>query len=303
MGYRKREYLSISTLLSFARCPRRYFYQKNGLGPIDESPALSYGTAMHKAVPPASVGDFDGAWDAFSSVWDDANANDTRNNDRAYKSLKHYCHTHTSGRSLFKFIPPPAGNIEVSEEVHEYEVPFAIDIGLPIPLVGRIDGLVEHRDTGRPWGYEFKTAGRMNVNFFDSFEMNIQILTYALVLRTLTGDAIQGVMVEGMLCDGRKVENMVHPVYVQDHHIEDIVIWLKNQGQFLLAMEAQYLSDGVDFPKDFTGCSAYTNFWIPSRRCEFSDLCRVPEWQMAKSLYAERPEHRFFTALTTGETK
>ncbi len=302
MGYRKRDYLSVSTLLSFARCPRRYFYQKNGLGPIEEFPALSYGSAMHKAIPPASMGDFDAAWDAFSSVWDDTIANDTRNNERAYKSLQHYCHTHTKGRSLFKFIPPPQGNIEVTEEVHEYEVPFAIDIGLPIPLVGRIDGIVEHRDTGRIWGYEFKTAGRMNANFFDSFEMHIQILTYALVLRTLTSEPLQGVMVEGMLCAKNKVENMVHPVYVQDHHIEDIVIWLKYQGEMLLAMEERYLSQGTDFPKDFTGCTAYTNFWIPSYRCEFADMCRVPDWKMAKSLYAERPEHKFFTELTTGET-
>lgn len=303
MSYHKREYLSPSTLTSFSRCPRRYFYQKFGLGPFEESPALSYGTAMHKAIPPASRGDFDEAWKAFDSVWDEALANDTRNVENAHRSLKHYCHEHTGDKSLFNFLPPPKGNIEVVEEVSDSEVPFAIDIGLDIPLVGRIDGLVEHRDTKRPWGYEFKTTGRLGANFFDSFEMNVQVLTYALVLSTLTSEHIEGVMVEAMLCAKNKVENLIHPVYIQDHHIKDIVIWLRHTGEMLLAMEARYLDEGIDFLKDFTGCTAYTNFFIPSWRCEFADLCRVPKWEYAKSMYAERPEHKFFTAITTGETK
>lgn len=298
MAYRKREYLSISTLLSFSRCPRRYFYQKNGLGPIDESPALSYGTAMHKAIPPASMGDFDAAWVAFTSVWDDSLANETRDVAHAHRSLSHYVHTHSGDKSLFHFLPPPAGGIEVAEEVHDYEVPFAIDIGLPIPLVGRIDGLVEHRDTGKPWGYEFKTAGRMNANFFQSFEMHIQCLTMCLVLRTLTSEPVQGILVEGMLCDKTKVGNEVYPVYIQDHHIEDVVIWLKYTGEMLLAAEEKFLQEGVNFIKDFTGCNGYQHFYVPIGRCEFQDMCRVPHWEQAKGLYAERPEHKFFTAIT-----
>jgi len=296
MAYQKREYLSISTLLSFARCPRRYFYQKNGLTSPTPSPALSYGQAMHKAIPAASRGDFPAAWEAFSSVWDDNLANDTRNNDRASRSLKHYCFEHTGDKSLFTFLSPPSGNIEVAEEVHEYEVPFAIDIGLPIPLVGRIDGLVQHRDTKKKWGYEFKTTGSpLTANFFSAFELNVQILSYGLVLHTLTGDHIEGVFVEGMLCSKTKVGNMIHPVYIQDHHLEDILIWLKYHGELLLACEER-----MEFPKDFTGCNAYTNFYVPLGKCEFMNLCRPPKWEQAKSLYLEKPEHRFFTAITTG---
>jgi len=302
MPYHKREYLSPSTLISFARCPRRYFYQKCGLGPFEEAPAPSYGTAMHKAIPPASVGDFDAAWEAFTSVWDENIANETRNLENAHKSLKHYCFEHTGAKSLFNFVTPPAGNIKLAEEVHDYEVPFAIDIGLDIPLAGRIDGLVEHRDTKKLWGYEFKTAGRIPANFFDVFDMNPQILTYALVLRTLTGERIEGVIVEAMLCAKNKVDNFVHPVYVHDHHIEAIVTWLRHTGEMLLAMEERYLEQGIDFLQDFTGCTAYVNFYMPSWRCDFADLCRVPDWKMAKSLYAEKPEHKFFIEMTAGKT-
>jgi len=297
MPYRKREYLSISTLTTFARCPRRYFYSKNGLTPMTQSPALSYGQAMHKAIPAASQGNFDTAWKEFTSVWDDSLANDVRNNDRAHRSLSHYVHEHKDGKSLFTFIPPPSGNIEVSEEVHEYEVPFAIDIGLPIPLVGRLDGLVQHRDTKKKWGYEFKTTSGLTAHFFKAFELNVQILVYGLVLRTL-GEPIEGVMVEGMLCSKTKVANMLSPVYIQDHHLEDILIWLKYYGNLLLACEER-----MEFPKDFTGCNAYTNFYVNLGQCEYMDLCLPPKWEQTRGMYLERPEHRFFTSLTTGASE
>ncbi len=295
--YQKREYLSISTLLSFSRCPRRYFYQKNGLQTHEESPALSYGTAMHLAIPHAAAGDFDAAWDAFCSVWDEIKAKNTRNLDRARRSLTHYVHTHQGEKSIFRFQPPPSGNIEVDKTTNDYEVPFAIDVGLPIPLVGRLDGLVKHRDTGEDWGYEFKTTSRLTASFFDQFEMNVQVLTYGLVLRTL-GKPTKGVMVEGMLTSASKVDNMIHLVPIQDHHLDDIVTWIQLKGKMLLACE-----EAGEFPKDFAGCTAYSHHYIPTYRCEYSDLCRMPNWEDGTSMFAQKPEHKFFVALTTKGNK
>ena len=257
---------------------------------------------MHLAIPHASFGDYDAAWTAFDSVWEEEKANNIKCADRASRSLRHFCHTHSGEKSIYEFQPPPSGNIQVDDSTNDWEVPFAIDIGLPIPLVGRIDGLVKHRDTKDDWGYEFKTTARLTASFFEQCELNVQILTYGLVLQTL-GTPIRGVMVEGMLTSATKVDNMIHLIPIQDHHLEDILLWLKYQGEMLLALEQRYLEDETNFPKNFSGCSAYHQFYIPTRLCEYADLCRMPDWRDGVELYAHRPEHKFFTAITTGASE
>jgi len=183
LEYKERTYLSVSTLLDFKRCPRRFFYRKLGLTSRVEPTALIYGSAMHKAVPIAVTEGIKPAIAAFLSVWGKTVAKDTMNVERAIASLSHFIHTHEGRKSIYKFLPPPSGALEVEDLVSDYEVPWILDIELDIPLVGRIDALVEHRDTGELWGWEFKTVGRsVGSYFFESFEMNIQILTYALAL-------------------------------------------------------------------------------------------------------------------------
>lgn len=289
--YQKRKYLSVSTLCAFNRCPRRMFYQKSGLRTHEESPNPLFGSAMHKAVPELlRTEDVGKAMQAFLSVWDSKLNTDLHNPDTAYRALNHYLFTHAGGNSIFTLQPPPEGAMKVDDKTSDWEIPFAIDIGLPIPLYGRIDGLARHRDTGEFWGWEFKTTSKnLTSNFLSSFEFNIQVLTYALALKTLTDKSLSGVLVEAMLVHKTKVDNMVHPIVIQDHHLEDALAWLRYNGAQLLACEEK-----GEWPKDPTGCTAYTHFYIPSWRCEFTHLCEAPDWRDMEQFYQVTIEQEQF---------
>lgn len=251
---------------------------------------------MHKAVATALITeDVDVAFTDFLSVWDEEQADEKNNSQRAYHSLNHYIHTHKGNKSLFKLLPPPPSNVKTDEKTSDYEITFGIDVGLPIPIAGRIDGHCLHRDSKELWGYEFKTTSRLTPYFFDAFELHPQLLTYALVLETMTGDTYKGIMVEGMLKHKDKVDNQVRPIFIQKHHLVAIRDWLRWNGEILLACEEK-----EQFPQNFAGCSAYPHYAIPSWRCEFSDLCRIPNWEDGTAMYDERPDHKF-VELTTSE--
>jgi len=255
---------------------------------------------MHKAVPVALQNfDLNESMSAFDSVWDEALADKKRSRRRAEANLGNFIHTHKDGRSLYKLLPPPASAIVTDSSVSDFEVAFAIDVGLPVPIAGRIDGLCQHRDSGKQMGWEFKTASRLTSSFFDCFEYNVQVLSYALALNTMT--QIDGFIVEGMLVDPKKVDCLAHPVYIQEHQLKAIHTWLNYYGSLLLACEAKFLSQGVEFPQDFTGCSAYTHYYMPMAQCEFNDLCRVEDWRSLASIFNIKPEHNFMD-LSVKET-
>ncbi len=292
--YKKREYLSYSTLLSFARCPRKYFYTKCGIYPAEESNALAYGTAMHKAVDEGIRNGLDAAMAAFESMWDDSHADPKRSLDRARAQISHYLFNFQKGRSLYVPLDPPEGAIKVDDQTSPYEIPFVIDIGLPIPLTGRLDGWCMHRDTGEYWGREFKTTSVLSTAMFDSLDMNPQLLTYALILRTLTSKSIRGIMFDAMLIDKSKVDCITHPVLIQDHHVDDILLWLRYHGELLLACEER-----GEFPKNFAGCNSYPFFYKPGSLCEYSNLCRVPDWRNMLPYYTIKEDHKLVDLTTS----
>ena len=317
-AYVSRVYLSYSTLLTFIRCPRKYFYQKSGIYPREESNALLYGTAMHKAVALASEGNFAAALAAFNSVWteevDATQSDPKRSRARAHQQLSHFCHTHRDGRSIYRMQPPPATSLLRTSDRSPYEIEFVIDVGLPVPIYGFLDGWCQHRDTGEYYAYEFKSSSRLNASLFDGLDFNPQILTYALVCRTMVEQPIKGVMFEAMLIDAKKVDNMAHPVPVQNFQVDAIHLWLRYWGELLLACEAEYaelltvygieevraqmrkesfvpsLDPSQAFPKNFAGCTAYPLFYQSGSACEYMNLCRVAEWRNMLPFYEVHPE-------------
>lgn len=308
LTYYPREYLSISTLLDFVRCPRRYFYSKCGLVEAGEEPnAPLYGQAMHKAVPVVLTQGLPPAIEAFKSVWRDELSDDKRSLSRAISQLGHFNMTHASNRSLYIFQPPPSGSIKLDEATSDYEVPFVLEIGLPVPLTGRIDALVKHRDTGEYWGWELKTvSGWQWSRIFEGLELHPQVLTYTLALQTLTGLNVRGILAEAMLIDKSKVDNQLQPILVQDHLLEDIHKWLRYYGELLLASEQAALelrSKGASalemsrvFVKNFAGCTPYPLFYMTaSWGCDYRNLCRHKEPENMLSMYSIKPDHKFVT--------
>lgn len=309
--YQRRKYLSVSTLIQFARCPRRYFYQKCGVRSPGISIAPEYGTAMHKAIPVALVtGDLDAAMDAFRSVWNPIQAklmekalqeaDDTkdlfdpkRNIERARASIAHFIETHFHGRSIYQLVPPPEGGIPTDDKTSDYELNWAIDIGLDVPLVGRIDFPCVHRDSSDLYVGELKTASRLNQQLFEVHAMYPQTLTYTMVAR-IYGIDVKGVMLEVMLVDKKKTENLTQPITVPDHLLEDNLQWLRRTGAMLLEMEDDYLN-GIDlFPKDMTGCSPYVHYYMAFYPCEYMSLCETHDWIDNLDLFdIETEEHDF----------
>lgn len=301
--YIPRKYLSYSTLLTFVRCPRKYFYSKSGIFPQQEATALQYGIAMHAATDEGVINGIEAGYAKFASIWDDGLADDKRNLIRARAQLGHYVHTHTGGRSIYNLLPPPEGTVQVDRDTSPNEIPFVIDVGLPVPIMGRLDGWCQHRDTGEYWGREFKTTSRISAAMFDSLELNPQLLIYALVLKTLAKKSIKGIMFEAMLIDKSKVDNMTQPVTIAPHQITEIAIWLKYWGSLLLACEAlaaQNDSEGLErifkqshaFPKNFAGCNAYSMFYMPGSACEYQNLCRIEDWRHMLAFYDVRKDAR-----------
>jgi len=65
--------------------------------------------------------------------------------------------------------------LKIEDSVSDMEVPFALDIGLAVPLVGRVDCLGLHRDTREPWGIEWKTTSELSTRFLEGFTFNPQV--------------------------------------------------------------------------------------------------------------------------------
>lgn len=310
--YSPRDYLSVTTLMSFVRCPRLYFYHKSGLVPKDQGNALQYGTAMHKAIPVVMTQGMDAGFKAFLSEWDDERdgADIKRSVQRAFSQLSHFHHTHKDGKGIYTFEQPPANpGIELDDSTSPFEVPGVIDVGLEVPIVVRIDGLVKHRDTGELWGFEFKTASKL-YGLFESLEKHPQVLVYSAVLKTLTGQNIRGMMCEGMLIDAKKVDNMSHPIPVHEHHLEAGLNWLRYYGGLLLDAEKKYAefeqanpgSGAKAFIQNWCGCTPYPNFYMTSSfPCDYHHLCEAKQWQDQASLYDVKPDHKFIKLTKEGE--
>ena len=324
--YADRTYLSVSTLVNFARCPRRYFFDKCGLRGEGLMLAPRYGSAMHIAVPIAlgniqlessetlklAMAGFLSSWIEVEEEIEAAGCDDKKGHNRrcAERSLAHYIHTHKDGRSIFKLTLPPEAALPeemlaVGEKTSPWEVPWAIDIGLDVPLCGFLDATCTHRDTGEPWIWELKTTSRLSSQFFEAHDMYVQNMTYTLVGQTLDVP-VAGVMVEGMLKSPKKVDNQIQMVPVQSHHLDAIMVWLHRVGGDLLNCEKTYnnlleehdgdmLLASAAFYQDFTGCTPYSHFYMPGWRCDYADLCRVPDWQMLTDLYKVVPDHNFLS--------
>jgi hypothetical protein len=105
------------------------------------------------------------------------------------------------------------------------------------------------------------------------------------------------VMVEGMLIDAKKLENMCHPIYVQDHYLDKIHKWLRYYGGLLLACEESEKTSeipGDAFPQNFSGCNSYHHYYMPGWACDYSTLCRTEDWRNLASMYTvKEEEHRF----------
>lgn len=307
-AYQKREWFSVSALVNASRCLRKFFYG-SGIrlrAAAGEHTALSFGSAVHKALPELLTGEpttaLDRAMQQFHSVWvgtaQPELEDKKRNAERAKAMFYDFWLTHSGRNALYTLQPPPSSNVQVADKVSDWEVPFAISIpGLDVPLVGRIDALVRHRDTGKLWGLEWKTSSELSDRFLAQFDNNPQVLAYTLALRTLTNEPIEGVMVEGLRVSNVNAENICRPIYVPEHKLEGFIKWARFWGNMVIACE-----QNGNWPQNYPACNPYSQFGMPGYNCEFAKLCEVPDWTTMSDFYVISNERPFVLSSEGNQT-
>lgn len=285
--YKKRETQRQSSLCCFARCPRRYFYRYGcRLRATEEGKQLTFGKAIHIAIPHLFYGNLTGALTAFSSVWGDQIGDDKRNLNRAEAILKDFMSSHAEGKSIYIPVSTKHLNIKPIEGISEFEIPFAVDVGLDIPFKGRIDCLGRHKETGELWIVDYKTTSQLGSLFLSAFSLCPQLLCYGLAAQTLLNEKIAGAFVEGLLVAKVSVGTAVIPVYFNpSFSFADIHKWIK-----WIYGRIEKCEKEENFEKDFTGCNSLATFGMPSYTCEFEPLCSVIDWTSLIDLFVVEDE-------------
>lgn len=289
--YTPRKWLSISSLVAVSRCPRRYFYSSGcRLVPGEgEHVALKFGEAIHAALPwILAHNDLAKAYSEFMRIWGTTLGDEKRNPTNAKIMLASYQASHRPGSCLFTIKEPPRGDIEISDRVSAWEIPWALDIGLNVPLVGRIDGLCTHRDTKEPFGLEFKTSSEMSARVVTGFEMNTQITGYTLALRTYTGEPVAGIMLDLVGVQKKGPSEMTYPLRVLNHQLEAFLRWARRWGSYILECEKI-----GEFDYDYTGCTPYQAFGTPGYMCEYKVLCQTEDWTKFRGFFKQRDDRPF----------
>jgi len=287
--YEPKPHCSVSSLCCMYRCPRYYFYRCGcRLGLEGEHPALKFGEAIHAAIPYAFIGDIEKAMSLFSTVWGTTPEDRKRNPIRAEAMLKDFARAHQSGNSIYTPLPAPPNRATTERALSEYEVPFVVDVGIPVPFVGRIDCRGKHRDTGKTWGVEYKTTSELGQCFINSFALSPQVLCYALALKVLVDEDLEGYFIEGLLVAEKSCNTLAIPITIRPHFIKAALQWIGNTYSKIQACE-----ENQDFPPDYAGCNPYHAFGRAGYSCMYEPLCSVEDWTSLKDMYIQFPEYVF----------
>ena len=296
------EYIDCSMLCSIMRCPAKTFFSRIlGLKhPDGVKIHLDYGTDMHAALPHCYAGldHLDDACDAFNRGWVNrrhGNEDTKRNIGRARESLKNFIETHTHTNCQYEILPISkeiaAPN---ADRISDNEVPFAVDIGGPLPFLGRIDLPVKWKSTEMEWTLDYKTAAEVSQRYFHNFYRAPQCVGYTLAMTTLTGKDIKGMIIEAIRVSGAKdrskaVENQLHHVWVSHQQMEEFMEMANAAARYMLSCNMK-----KEWPKRSTGCGPYAMFGQPGFYCEYSDLCDAADWRDVLMGYRkETPFHPF----------
>ena len=278
--------MSCSSCSKAARCRRLYFYSCGcRLVRGVEHCALKFGEAIHTALGPAQRGDLDEALDGFARVWGVTQGDDSRNPLRAKTLLREFIRTHTP--RTYEIIPPPK-TVEIEDRVSPDEIPFVLDLGLEVPIVGRVDAHCQNIHNKQRWVVEYKTGRSLGEFYFQNFLLAPQTFTYPLALQVLTGEPYQGVILEGLQTCKTKAETQAFPIYVGPSSYVDIVRWYQE-----IYRQIKDCEESGWWPKNLGCCAPYSAFGQPGYVCDYKDLCLVEDWTTAMCLF-ERRDHEIF---------
>lgn len=267
-----------TALASYMTCPKKFEYSMllNRRGEGSQKPALSYGSAWHKAL-------------------------ETHYRLGGYKADKERNHYAVEAAIAFSWEPhdklddhrtPQRVLIEYDKYVSRWGMPNEEDsrtVGWPDqplveiatelrwpaarhPYAGKIDRIITMN--GLKFVEDHKTTSRWASNYFRQFELKNQMMGYAFMARLLTGDEISGVRIN------------CHVVRKSDSQFERQIIsfskarlddWAKNYNRWILRIEtdlevkAQLEQIGGDtdtaFIRNYDACDAKYGM------CQYAGVC------------------------------
>jgi hypothetical protein len=285
--YRPRKWMSISDMVTYSRCPRKFFYSTGCGACTGESIAMKYGEAIHAGLPLA-VTNPDSGLAAFLKVWGERDGlqDPNRNSFQAGDIFTAY---HNQQRQ-YKLIQYGRTSME---DVNSFEIPFVLSLGGSVPMVGRMDGLCEMN--GKKFVIEYKTSSELSARTTTAWQLSPQLIGYSMAASILLGEQV-GVILEVI----RTTKNVAFETSMKnfsDENINFFVNWANKIIQDMSVAEYTMFNSSIPFdgfPKNFCGCHPYAHFGVHGYMCEYAPLCEMEDsiaWDLVEyfSFNPERP--------------
>lgn len=196
-----------SSLGTYLRCPRRYFYQNVcGFSPLSQSVDLVFGTLVHKAMEvyhlvklseghkPAQnkgiLAILQEAWNSTTGYWKSHSKNKN-----LWNALRAFIY-HTEAFGL----EPDCHTAVIGEKLLAIELPFQFDLevevgGFVATYCGHMDRVVDTH-AGR-WVVDYKTTTKtLSSSYFETYQPSTQLPGYATAAKIVFQQPIQGVIID-----------------------------------------------------------------------------------------------------------
>lgn len=207
-----------SSLSTYLRCPRRYFYQYIcGFRPFGESVDLRFGTLVHSAMETYHIekahrghneGQIAGLLSLLTSAWEGAS---TQEGDQGVPE-PHYWQSESNNKNLWNALrafiwhtesfgfEPDFATAVIGKKLLGIELPFQFDLDLKVQghqatYCGHLDRVVD--TTSGRWIVDYKTTKKtVNTTYFDSYNPSTQLPGYAVAAKIVFGEPVQGVIID-----------------------------------------------------------------------------------------------------------
>lgn len=298
------DYIDPSGCTRFSQCPARYLFERIlGLeNPDRDKTALDYGTDMHYVLPMCygcknhqeeqerleQVVEVFGKLRARRQIPSDDKKHTM---EMSIGRLRNFIEMHNAICCPYDIVHFPFSVPEEAKLISANEVPFAVDIGGNLPLLGRIDMPVKIRQTAELFAGDYKTASEISGRLWESFDLNIQAIGYTLALQTLVPEKAFGMMVEAIRksTDKKRTECAIHFQYVSNTELELGMGYLNYTADEILNCNSS-----KKWPKRLSGCNTYCITGFPGSNCPFKILCKAEDWRTMESYYHHsKPFHPF----------
>lgn len=293
-------FIDASRLSTIGRCEARFLFKcLMGLKMPGESMlALDYGTVMHKVLPLMYNGETEPAINLFNDLWSKfpyGEEDKKRNTSVTRERILDFVLSHAPGQCPYEILSFPFS--APTELISENEVPFLIDIGAEIPFVGRMDAIVKWKATKDIWCYDFKTSSEISQRYFESFWLSPQAVGYTLAAREVTGEKIQGIVIEPMRISEKNIEHQQGFVYCTEHNIRT---FLDETKLTLARMNAA--NEFGQWRQNHALCASYSSFGFPCKTCEYKLLCDMGDnWEAGARFFERRKPFNPLDVIEEGE--